>query len=269
MTNDKTMRPRFEATVKALLLIALGLFLYSRLANGTLYFYINRRFLGFTILAVFGLILIGLSYRFQQRRKDDPPHDHDHGHSAATGHDHAGHHHSHGLTWGGVALVLLPMVLGLAVPPQPLGATALANREVNAGLNQTTMPGIVGLAAQKATTDKNVLDWWKTFRASPHLNEDQAVIGQEARVVGFVYKDERYGDAHFLVIRYLVSCCVADASALGLLVAWPAGTQLENDQWVEVSGTFRPGDLEGWKMPVLVAKQVTPVSMPDQPYLYP
>jgi uncharacterized repeat protein (TIGR03943 family) len=170
---------------------------------------------------------------------------------------------------GGVALVLLPIVLGLAVPPQPLGASALANREVNAGLTQTTLPGIVGSVTQKATTDKNVLDWWKTFRASPNLNEDQAVIGQEARVVGFVYKDKRYGDHHFLVIRYLVSCCVADASALGLLVAWPEGAKLKNDQWVEVSGTFRPGELEGWKMPVLIAKSVTPVSMPDQPYLYP
>jgi putative membrane protein len=267
MTNDKRMRPRIENTLKALLLIALGLFLYSRLANGTLYFYINQRFLGFTLLAIFGLILIGLSYRTGRRSTEEPAHEHD-DHQAHE-HDHTGHDHHHGLTWGGVALVLLPIVLGLAVSPQPLGASALANREVNAGLNQTTMPGIVGVAAQKAAADKNVLDWWKTFRASTNLATDPAILNQAANVVGFVYQDERYGPDHFMLVRYLVSCCVADASALGLLVTRPEGMELENDQWVEVKGSFIPSDLEGWEMPVLVAEQIAPVSMPDQPYLYP
>lgn len=252
------MRPRLEITLKALLLIALGLFLYSRLANGTLYFYINQRFLGFTLLAIFGLIGVGLSYQFGRKSTGEAAHDHD---------NHSGHHH--GLTWGGVALVLLPIVLGIAVPPQPLGASALANREVNAGLNQTTMPGIVGAAAQKAATDKNVLDWWKTFRASSAVNQDEKVIGQEAKVVGFVYKDAKYGNDHFMLTRYMVSCCVADASALGLVVAAPEAAQLEDDQWVEVTGVFAPGDLESWKMPVIVARSITPVSVPDQPYLYP
>ena len=55
-----------QNAVKALLLIALALFLYTRLANGTLYFYINERFVGFTLIAVFGLLAVGLSYRFGQ-----------------------------------------------------------------------------------------------------------------------------------------------------------------------------------------------------------
>ncbi|HMN29316.1 MAG TPA: TIGR03943 family protein, partial [Caldilineaceae bacterium] len=228
------MRPRFETTLKALLLIALGLFLYSRLANGTLYFYINRRFMAFTLLAVFGLIVVGLSYRFKGRHTDESPHDHDHDHTHEHNHDpdHAGHQHSHGLTWGGVVLLLLPIVLGLIVPPQPLGASAFANREVNAGLNPGTMPGILGTAKQKTASDKNILDWWESFRASSNLAADQSFIGQPAKVVGFIYKDQRYGAGHFMVVRYLVSCCVADASALGLVVAWPEEAQLKNDQWV-------------------------------------
>jgi putative membrane protein len=257
------MRERFETPLKALLIIGMALFLYSRLANGSLYFYINQRFMVFTLFTVFGLMIVGLSYRFK-RKKDGEAHDHDH-----HDHDHTGHSHSHGLTWGGVALVLMPIVLGLAVPPQPLGASALANREINAGLNESSMPGIVGATANLPTTEKNILDWWRTFRTSQAVNEDERIIGQEARVLGFVYQDERYGEGHFMVVRYTVSCCVADASALALVVASPEASTLESDQWVEVSGVFAPGDLSGWKMPVLVARSITPVSIPDQPYLYP
>jgi uncharacterized repeat protein (TIGR03943 family) len=260
------MRQRLETPLKALLLIGLGLFLYSRLVNGTLYFYINQSFAGFTVLAVVGLTLVGLSYRLSKPPASAEETDHEHEHN----HLH-GHAHSHGLTWGGVALVLLPIVLGIAVPPQPLGASALGNRELNAGLNQSTMPGILNGVADKAAADKTILDWWKLFRASADLKSDPAILGQEANVVGFVYQDQegRYGAEHFMVVRYAVSCCVADAAAMGLVVAWPGASEWANDQWVEVRGVFAPSTLESWQMPILVADEVTPIDLPEQPYLYP
>ncbi len=272
------MRPRFERPLKALILLALGFFLYSRLANGTLYFYINSRFMGFTVIAIVGLLIVGLSYRFGSATQAEHDHAHDHHdhdhHGHAHDHDHhhhhhAGHSHNHGLTWSGVALVLLPIVLGLAVPAQPLGASALANREVNTGLNQSSLPGILGVPSQKATTDKNILDWWQSFRASSDANADPTLIGQPARIVGFVYKDPQYGPDHFMLVRYIVSCCVADASALALLIASPESATLAEDQWIEVSGTFAAGNLPDWQLPVLQASAITPVDVPDLPYLFP
>lgn len=266
------MSQRFERSVKALLLLALAVFLYSRFANGTLYFYINRNFMAFTLLAVFGLLVVGLSYRFD-RQSGNPPSgghdDHAHAHTGhETGHE-SGHEHSHGLTWGNVVLVLLPIVFGLLVPPQPLGASALANREVNSGVNQNSLPGVVGITAPKATTDMNILDWWTAFQRAESANTDHNIVGQPARVAGFVYKDEKYGDGNFLLVRYVVSCCVADASALGLLVASPQSAQLDGDQWVEVTGAFAPGELDDWQLPVLVADHIETIEAPNQPYLYP
>ncbi|MBK8046097.1 MAG: hypothetical protein IPK16_02570 [Anaerolineales bacterium] len=54
---------RFQTAIKALLLLALALFLYTRLAGGTLFFYINQRFVVYTMLAIIGLILVAISYR--------------------------------------------------------------------------------------------------------------------------------------------------------------------------------------------------------------
>jgi putative membrane protein len=257
--------PKFQDSVKALLLLALGFFLYTRLAGGTLYFYISQRFAWLTLLAMVGFVIVALSYRFRGDPQETEEHDHHyHGHD----HDHAhGHGHSHGLSWPGVLLVALPVILGLAVPPQPLGASALGNREVQIGSVSSAMPAAVQAAAARAATEKNVLDWLLAFQASD--DPVAAVAGQEARVIGFVFRDERFAPDSFMLTRFLVSCCVADASAAGLVVQWPQAAELEEDQWVEVRGHFEAGQLDGRPIPVLVAVEVVPTTVPNQPYLYP
>jgi len=60
---------KFQNALKALLLIGLGLFLYSRIANGTLYYYIAQRFALYTLIAIVGLIVVGLSYYSETKGK--------------------------------------------------------------------------------------------------------------------------------------------------------------------------------------------------------
>ena len=166
--------PRFENALKALLLLALALFLYTRLAGGTLFFYINQRFMAYTMIAIVGLVFVAISYRPVGRRQqgaEAPAHVHDHEHGHDHGPDvHSGHHHR--LTWAGVALVLLPIVLGIVVPPQPLGAAAIGNREVNVTRSGSALPAAVRAAAAKDAANKNQLDWLNTFAGSAHPAED-------------------------------------------------------------------------------------------------
>jgi uncharacterized repeat protein (TIGR03943 family) len=252
--------PRIQALVKALLLIGTGFFLYGRIVNGTLYYYINERFAGFTLFGVLGLIAVGLAYEFG-RRSTSPVHEHDHDHH------HSEIDHSHGLSWGGALLVALPILLGLVIPPKPLGVSALDNREMTLSLERSALPAAVQATAAKAAGERNILDWWRTFQGTAEYN---SLAGQEAKVVGFVYRDpERYGDDHFLVTRFVVSCCVADAAVVGLVVRAPETAMLQDDQWIEVNGVFEPSRLDGWQPPVLAASSIRPVATPNQPYLYP
>jgi len=259
--------PRFQLALKALLLLGLALFLYTRLAGGTLFFYINERFAAYTMLAIVGLILVGVSYRPLGRKQttlDGSPvaiddivdHNHDQGH----GHDHA-------LTLSGALLILLPMVLGVLVPPQPLGAAALANREVNVTMQGSALPAAVRAAADKNAVDKNVLDWLNTFAGTP--DPVRTFAGQPATVVGFVFRDARFAENQFMVTRFVVSCCVADANVAGMVVRWPAAATLPADQWVTVSGVLEAGALGDQPVPVLAAQRVEPVDVPQHPYLYP
>ncbi len=248
-----------KATIKALALMALGLFLYSRFWNGKLFFYIHERFVWLIIFAAIGLIVIGgsYSYRAAQPQTDDHDHDHDHHHD--------GHKHSH-FSWGSIALLMLPVALGLFVPPKPLGASAMVNRDVSVeSLTSASSPDSNEVIS-KPKDEKNILDWLIDFRTA----QDQSRFEEEqVKVVGFVYRDERFNEEQFMVSRFVVSCCAADAAPIGLVVQWPTGADLIADQWVEVEGTLTIQPFAGEETPLVIAESVTPTDVPERPYLYP
>jgi uncharacterized repeat protein (TIGR03943 family) len=281
------MSQRTQNAVKALLLIAMGIFLYTRISNGSLLYYIAERFAWLTFLAMFGLIAVGLSYEVARRTvagggpqsaesepgelpADDKDHDHIHGHGHAHVDDplHEHHHgHSHGLGWGAVAILALPVVLGFLVSPRPLGVAAMQNREIAVGQTKSVLPAAVRAAAEKSNDDKNVLDWSQLFASTP--NAAEAFAGSPASVVGFIYRDERFSADEFFLARFTISCCAADASPVGVVVRWPEAHSLADDQWVTVRGNFEAGDFDGAAYPVLVADSIVSAEVPSQPYLYP
>jgi uncharacterized repeat protein (TIGR03943 family) len=117
-----------------------------------------------------------------------------------------------------------------------------------------------------SSREKNLLDWLMAFDG----NADPAAFdGQEAKLTGFVYRDSRHGYDSFMLSRFVVSCCVADATPIGLIVHGPEAAELANDQWVEVAGHFEAGEFDGRAMPLLIADTITPTVMPNQPYLFP
>jgi uncharacterized repeat protein (TIGR03943 family) len=251
-----------KQTVKVILLIALGLFLLSRLLNGTLSFYIHPRFNVLTLLTAVGLTALGLGYAIQQRRQA--------AHAHKEGHDHEHDEtHSHDVSWAGLLLLALPVLLGLLVEPRPLGASALQNREINFGndvsLVSANAPEGSELSVIPNAGERNILDWLYLFQRS---TEPTTFNGEEVHVVGFVYQDDRFTNTQFMVSRFTVSCCVADAAPIGLIVEWPDTAVLPPDSWVEVSGTLQARSFNGVEMPVLIAKSVVPTETPAQPYLY-
>ena len=232
-----------KTSVKALTLLGLGLYLYSRIYTGTLLFYINQRFAWLVMMA--GIVLMAVSGSYRYRSNDD----------------HA--HHAHAFSWGGVVLIGILIALGLLVPPKPLGASAMGNREVNLGTlvssqGNSVMPTRGG--------EKNILDWLIAFQNTP---DPAAFTDQSAHLIGFVYRDDRFNSESFMLSRFVVSCCVADATAIGLIVRSPQAASLPGDQWVEVSGHFEPGEFSGKPTPILVTEAITRTTAPNQPYLYP
>jgi putative membrane protein len=242
--------------IKMTLLLALGIFLYSRIMSGTILFYINERFVTLSLLASVGFILIGFSY---YRRSERPSSLYNLGRQP--------------LTWLGLLIAAIPVVIGVMVEPQPLGAAAVGNRELDVGGLSTNESRLRSITAPTGGDERmgllpgerNVVDWLMEFQ---RVSDPSALAGEEARVIGFVYYDDRFEANTFMVARFVLSCCVADASPVGLIVQWPDTPALANDTWVEVSGQFIVGEFDGRTIPILAADEVEPTDAPAQPYLY-
>jgi uncharacterized repeat protein (TIGR03943 family) len=250
-----------------LITMGLGFFLFERISSGKLLWYINARF---TLLVFVGMLLLFAlagnalemmrrkrRARFAQQAADD------HDHETPGGHAHEEHEHSRS-AWG-LAWLCLPLALGLLIPARPLGASLAANKGIAVSAPLAASDGQSN-PFELESTRRTIMDWMRLFN---YENELASFLGQPADVIGFVYHDPRLQEGQFLVSRFTVSCCVADAFAIGMVVSWPQANLLTADQWVRVTGGVQLLELDGRRVPLIQAQQVEIVSQPDQPYLFP
>ncbi len=244
--------------LKALVLILMAIFFAEKLASGKLYFYIGPRFVWLSVLAIALFIMLAGAYNLVGKQKadalsDQPAHEHDH------------HPAEHGRVsiWP-LVIVAMPLVLGTLIPARPLGASAISSRGVTTDIATTTNTSPTRLTI--VAGERNVLDWVRVMSENP---DPAALDGQEADVIGFVYRDARFAEDQFMAARFTITCCVADALAVGIVVQDSHAGRYPADSWVRVQGTFEQGMLDGTPIPVLIADQITPIQPPEQPYLYP
>jgi putative membrane protein len=259
------MSLRIQRWLQAAVLAALALFIFQKFWSGTLFWYINDRFTLLTLGAALGLLLLAvMTLRPRPAQLPDSPdaappaaHDHDHAHGATR------------VSFLSLFIVALPAIVALLIPARPLGASAVANKGINAvapltagGSANNIQPAKLGVAS----TDRTIIDWVRAF----NYESNPAVFdGQLADVVGFVYHDSRLSAGQFLVARFTITCCVADAAAIGMVVTWPAAASLAGNSWVRVHGPVGTASLDGKALPLITATQVENVPEPTQPYLYP
>ncbi len=248
--NDRTTT--IQLWIKALLLIGLGVYFVYNIGSGNILNYVNVRFAWLSYVAAALFLLIGAFSIWHLLR------DHDHEEE----HDHAGHDHVHTpISWGVLALLAVPLVLGTLIPSQPLGAEAVSG-------NLTSSAATVGSATVQTFNvpplQRNVLDWLRAFNTA----DTKQFNGQPADLIGFVYTEPSFDKNEFMIARFSITCCVADATAIGLPVYWEKAVPAQG-QWIEVKGTFNQGTFKGSQTPVLQADTIDQVAQPTHPYLYP
>jgi putative membrane protein len=247
------MPKRLYRSFQALLLLGMSIFLGSKAASGQLTFYINQRFVPLTI---FGMVFLALLAQTvfaeikRSREHEHEVHDHDHDHAPAAAN-----------LWS----MLVPLLIGVLIPARPLNSSALDAK----GFSTNAPLVSADSSAQLFETDseeRNILDWLKLFNYERDVSR---FYGQKASVIGFVYFDKALNKNQFLVSRFIVACCSADAYALGMAVNWDEAAVLKQDSWVLVKGTVNSVTLNGVVVPLIEADSVQTVPEPEQPYLFP
>ena len=262
------MSPKLQNLLKSAVLAASGLMFYNKISGGTLAFYISQRFAWLSLVAALLFILLALTMAYRLidgRRFSSEAATQNFGAVAASEPRRPSSVVAHArISALGLAIVAIPAVLGLLVPARPLSASAIESKGI--GLSAPVRPGNTVQAQRTQNGPKSILDWLRDFSRTEDLSKFN---GQQTDVIGFVYKDPRSKENEFWVSRFAISCCVADATALGLLVQTPDAKTLKADNWVRVTGKLQLGEFAGEKMPMIVAEKIEPAPQPNQPYLYP
>ena len=158
-----------------------------------------------------------------------------------------------------MGLMVVPVVLVVFSRPATLGSFSAGKRAGFSGTSVATSASDIG------SGELTLIDV-AAGETSPDGERALAKrAGEQVDFVGFVsIRDDTPAD-EFLLARYVVTCCVADATIAEVRVVNVTPGQFSNEDWVRVKGTIYPLGREV----IVDAGDVTAVERPDHPYLTP
>jgi len=222
----------------ATLTAVIGLLLVRLAAQGTYRSYVRPGMGPWIAVAGVLLTLLGIIVLWRHRRGDDDHSDHEHG--------------GEQVAW----LLLAPVLALLLIAPGALGSYSLGR--TGSAVNVKSGHGV--FARLDPETGPHEMSLLELNQRAFEGTRGASFNGATVRIVGFVGPTKADG---FVVARYSIACCAADALAATALVTGWTGRVPPRDSWVEVEGRFEPGDEDE---PRLVAASVTVVPTPDDPY---
>ena len=158
-----------------------------------------------------------------------------------------------------MGLMVLPVILITVLPPQTLGAFS-ASKKAKASVSLSSIYGQI--------TATSPITLFSIAAGQTSTEGAQALAkraGSDVDFIGFVSTDSTTKADEFLLTRYVITCCVADATIVQVrVVNVTPGVAAVND-WVEVTGPIYPLGREV----ILNANSVKQVPRPSTPYLTP
>lgn len=150
---------------------------------------------------------------------------------------------------------MLTALVGVAVlllPPDP-SFTVLASGRPQG------LPEPPKLAFILPPEQRSLSEWVRLLRSRP----DPALYdGQAVRISGFVLPQP---EGPPLLARLQVRCCLADATPMGLPVAWPAGFRPKPNQWLALEGRMTTASIGGEPTTLVRPDRIRPIARPRRP----
>jgi uncharacterized repeat protein (TIGR03943 family) len=158
----------------------------------------------------------------------------------------------------GTGLMVLPVVIVLALPPAALGSFAAARRSTLVGA------GAFGSSSEAIATGRvTLIDVAGALRSRAGMRALVGRAGTEVTLVGFVTRSGDMAADEFMLTRFLISCCAADALSVQVRIVGAPPGGFPADAWVRVRGRVYPLGREV----IVDASDVLRVDRPRRPYL--
>lgn len=96
------------------------------------------------------------------------------------------------------------------------------------------------------------------------LDHQDKYLNKEIEVEGVVMHHESLGPNQYLVARYAIACCAADASIIGFVVE--GSTALADNSWVKIRGKILR--LDSNNQPIVEVNKIDKILPLAEPYIY-
>jgi uncharacterized repeat protein (TIGR03943 family) len=161
-------------------------------------------------------------------------------------------------TWV-LGALLLPVILVLVLPPATLGTFGVGRRAGFVGA------GVSVNASDLASGQLSFIDVAAAQTTKEGLAAIRKRAGEEITLDGFVWQSDGGRPDEMLLTRYVITCCVADATSAQVRVVNVPPGRFSAGDWVRVTGRVYPLGTE-----ILVdAASVASIPQPRRPYLTP
>ncbi|MDX2228069.1 MAG: TIGR03943 family protein [Leptolyngbyaceae cyanobacterium bins.349] len=162
-------------------------------------------------------------------------------------------------------LLLATAIFGLVITPRAFTSQTAIHRGVKDGPTLTRVKP-QAFRGSTSSEDKSIIDWVRTLTVYP---EPDAYNGQKVKVQGFVIHPTNLPDQYFLISRFILTCCAADAYPVSLPVKLTTSrTTYPPDTWLEIEGQMITETLAGKRQLVIRATAMKQIDEPKNPYDY-
>ena len=182
----------------------------------------------------------------------------------ALGYSH-GHDPARGAVWIRIALLVLPLFYLAGGYGESLGSYAFNQRQTMDTLGMSYIlnggpdPADSAELPSGEIVQKDLLQiaWG-----------NRQLLDRKILTMGQVTWDQRAPEGYFVLFRFVINCCVADAQPVAFLVRFENQESLVEDGWVEVTGTLKTGEIAGRPTIVIHGDSVRVIDEPYEMYIY-
>ncbi|MFS8130549.1 MAG: TIGR03943 family putative permease subunit [Candidatus Dojkabacteria bacterium] len=161
--------------------------------------------------------------------------------------------------------ILVVVISGIIIPSSTLSSNVASQRSDN--LNAVTVNSGRDITQNFNTGSKNynLGDWIASMNFNPDPNFYK---GKDVEVTGFIFTTKNMdASSQFYVGRFVIRCCAADATPVGLKVNFSWKDKFKEGDWIKVTGKFAVSSKDGYDDLYIDPSNVEITSIPDKPYI--
>ncbi len=178
-----------------------------------------------------------------------------------------------------IAILFLPLMFLLNIQSNRLGTFAFEKRAIGS-IKRGGRINVGDVYSGEVSKDASLTDELVVASVAARLPQEvtllevhknfEKLIGKKIISNGiYIEKTPGLPEGTWVVFRFLMICCVADAQPFAVLVTGSIPEGIKNEDWIQIEGILEETKVEGQPAPVLKAERIFKIPEPTNPYLTP